>query len=56
VKQLEHALETDYVVIGGGNARLLEELPKGARLGDNSNAFRGGFRMWEQDSETNRET
>ncbi len=46
--QLEHALETDYVVIGGGNARLLDKLPDRARLGDNANAFRGGFRLWEQ--------
>lgn len=48
-EQLEHALATDYVVIGGGNARLLDKLPEHARLGDNTNAFRGGFRLWEQD-------
>ncbi len=47
VEQFEHALETDYVVIGGGNARLLETMPPGARLGENKNAFRGGFRLWE---------
>jgi predicted NBD/HSP70 family sugar kinase len=47
VKQLSHALATDYVVIGGGNARLLDRLPDGARLGENANAFRGGFRLWE---------
>jgi hypothetical protein len=37
---------TDYVVIGGGNARRLSHLPKGARLGDNRNAFAGGLRLW----------
>ena len=48
VKQLKAALEVDYVVLGGGNAKLLKELPPGARLGDNSTAFIGGFRLWEE--------
>ena len=47
VERLEAALEPDYVVLGGGNARLLKTLPRGARLGDNRNAFRGGFRLWQ---------
>jgi hypothetical protein len=46
VKQLKAALEADYVILGGGNAKLLKQLPAGARLGDNNNAFRGGFRLW----------
>ncbi len=46
VKQLKVALEADYVVIGGGDARLLKTLPRGARVGDNANAFRGGCRLW----------
>ena len=46
VKRLKTALEADYVVLGGGNARLLKKLPRGARLGDNTNAFRGGYRLW----------
>jgi hypothetical protein len=46
VELLKNALEADYVVLGGGNARRLKELPKGARLGDNANAFRGGIRLW----------
>jgi len=45
-QQLAAALETDYVVIGGGNARKLKKLPKNARLGNNAYAFRGGFRAW----------
>jgi len=40
------AFVTDYVIIGGGNARKLGRLPKGARLGDNRNAFIGGLRLW----------
>ena len=46
VKQLITALEPDEVVLGGGNAKLLEKLPKGCRAGDNANAFLGGFRLW----------
>jgi predicted NBD/HSP70 family sugar kinase len=46
VRQLQQALQADYVVLGGGNARLVRKLPPGVRLGDNSNAFKGGFRLW----------
>jgi polyphosphate glucokinase len=46
VKLLKAALEADYVVLGGGNARLLKKLPPGTCLGDNANAFRGGYRLW----------
>jgi polyphosphate glucokinase len=46
VAQLSAALEPDYVVIGGGNARKLKNLPPNCRLGDNGNAFCGGFRLW----------
>jgi len=40
------AFVVDYVVLGGGNAKLLKELPQGVRLGHNLTAFRGGFRLW----------
>jgi len=43
---LKYAFITDYIVIGGGNARHVEKLPKGTRLGDNRNAFLGGLRVW----------
>jgi len=46
VARLKSALEADYVVLGGGNAKLLKELPSGVRLGNNAHAFRGGFRLW----------
>jgi polyphosphate glucokinase len=48
VVQLKAALQADYVVLGGGNAPLVKKLPAGARLGDNTNAFRGGFRLWKK--------
>lgn len=40
------ALAPDEVVIGGGNAKKLGRPRRGVRLGDNSNAFVGGFRLW----------
>lgn len=43
---LRTALEADYVVLGGGNARKLKKMPEGARLGSNDFAFLGGFRLW----------
>jgi polyphosphate glucokinase len=46
VARLAAALEPDDVVLGGGNAKLLEKLPEGCRAGDNANAFTGGFRLW----------
>jgi polyphosphate glucokinase len=42
------ALEPDYVVLGGGNAQKLGRLPRKARLGDNADAFKGGFRLWDR--------
>jgi polyphosphate glucokinase len=48
VNRLIAALEPEDVVIGGGNVKKLKELPDGCRIGDNANAFRGGFRLWEK--------
>ena len=50
-EQLKNALGADYVVLGGGNAKLLKTLPPGCRLGDNSTAFTGGFRLWDEPEE-----
>lgn len=46
VTMLMHAFLADYIVIGGGNAKVVKELPPGARLGNNLTAFRGGYRLW----------
>ena len=50
VTRLIAALEPDDTVIGGGNVAKLEALPPQCRAGDNSNAFRGGFRLWEDEN------
>jgi polyphosphate glucokinase len=47
VEILTAAILPDYVVLGGGNAKKLEELPPACIAGNNANAFIGGFRMWE---------
>jgi polyphosphate glucokinase len=46
VEKLIAAFESDDVVLGGGNVKILKELPSGCRVGDNANAFEGGFRLW----------
>src|SRR3954471_8377872 len=48
VEAFAAALEPDYVVIGGGLADDLDRLPARSRLGENANAFTGGFRMWNE--------
>jgi polyphosphate glucokinase len=47
VAELTSAIEPDYLVIGGGGADDLDELPPKCRRGDNENAFVGGFRLWD---------
>ena len=47
VTRLVAAFQPEDVVLGGGNAKKLKTLPAGCRLGDNANAFLGGFRLWE---------
>jgi polyphosphate glucokinase len=46
VELLTAAMRPDEVVLGGGNVRLLRELPAHARAVANANAFTGGFRLW----------
>ena len=49
VERLRAALQPDDTVIGGGNVRKLNALPRGCRAGENANAFLGGFRLWAGD-------
>lgn len=52
VVELRAALEAEQVVLGGGNAKKLKKLPPSTILGDNQNAFLGGFRMWSKADST----
>lgn len=50
VTRLVAALEPDDIVLGGGNVKQLEKIPPGCRIGNNANAFLGGFRLWKDTS------
>jgi hypothetical protein len=52
--QLKKSLIADYIVLGGGNAKKLDELPAGVERGHNRNAFLGGTRLWQIDPRTRR--
>jgi len=47
IERLSAALQVDYVVLGGGNAKHMTELPDNVKLGANENAFLGAFRLWD---------
>lgn len=44
---MSDAMEAEYVVLGGGNAKLVRELPPNVTVGSNDNAFKGAFQLWE---------
>jgi hypothetical protein len=54
IEMLRAALEPEYIVLGGGNSKLLvpklpdgsDALPEGVRIGSNANAYLGGLRLW----------
>lgn len=54
VALLREALEPEQIVLGGGNVKKLKKLPPGALLGDNRNAFRGGFELWSGNNDLRR--
>ena len=43
---LESAMICDTVLLGGGNAKLMKDLPSHVMVGSNSNAVTGGLRLW----------
>jgi polyphosphate glucokinase len=47
IPTLRQAFIADYIVLGGGNAKCIEKLPRNVELGHNRNAYRGGVRLWE---------
>jgi glucose-6-phosphate isomerase len=47
IARLMAALQPEYVIVGGGNVKKLQELPPGCQAGNNAHAFLGGFRLWE---------
>lgn len=51
IRRLQAALICDYVVLGGGNAKYMKNLPPHVILGSNSNAIEGGIRLWQNPEE-----
>ncbi|HMH14505.1 MAG TPA: ROK family protein [Edaphobacter sp.] len=51
IRRFQIALICDYVLLGGGNAKLMKNLPPHVILGANSNAVEGGLRLWQNPDE-----
>lgn len=49
VKELAFALCVNDITLGGGNIANLQKLPPRCRAGSNTNAFIGGFRLWQSE-------
>jgi len=47
IERLKAALICDSVLLGGGNAKLMKDLPSHIILGTNSNAIDGGIKLWD---------
>jgi polyphosphate glucokinase len=47
IERLQAALVCDSVLLGGGNAKLMKNLPVHVILGANSNAIDGGIKLWQ---------
>jgi predicted NBD/HSP70 family sugar kinase len=45
---LRRAFLVDYVVLGGGNAERVDQLPPDTRCGGNEDAIEGGVRIWRE--------
>jgi polyphosphate glucokinase len=54
VEALRQALQVEYVLLGGGNVKRLDQLPAGCRAGSNADAFTGGIRLWDMPHRTAR--
>ena len=50
-RMVRAAFRADYLVLGGGNAKKMDRLPRNVRRGGNHDAFLGGFRLWDESVE-----
>ena len=46
IERLKAAFVCDYVLLGGGNAKLMRDLPPHIIVGANENAILGGLEIW----------
>ncbi len=51
IARFQAAFVCDYVLLGGGNAKFMTNLPPHVILGANSNAVEGGIRLWQDPDE-----
>jgi len=49
---INQVFQADNIVIGGGNAKKLKNLPQVCRIGSNADAFVGGFRLWNESADS----
>jgi polyphosphate glucokinase len=54
VARLISAIHPDDVVLGGGNVKKLAKMAPNCRAGANTNAFLGGFRLWNEPADQQR--
>lgn len=54
VARLISTIHPDDVVLGGGNVKKLVKMPPNCRVGANTNAFLGGFRLWNEPADQQR--
>ncbi len=54
IDELRQVMQSDYVVLGGGNAKLVKKLPPKVFLGANANAFKGAFLIWKKGHRSSR--
>ena len=47
IEDLSAAFLVEYIVIGGGNAKRLKDVPDNVYIGSNADAFVGAFRVWD---------
>lgn len=52
IARLQAALVCNYVLLGGGNAKLMKDLPNHVIIGANSNAIDGGLKLWQDPAPT----
>jgi polyphosphate glucokinase len=48
IPALKNAMMADYVVLGGGSVKRLDELPEGVRRGNNRMVVEGGRMLWQE--------
>ncbi len=47
VELLQNVFGPDHTILGGGNSKLIDPLPHGCQRVENSSAYRGAERLWE---------